>query len=299
MSPTRTGMSTSSAVRPAGGPSETVFARSRKRTVAPELLCERVYRPVAHLLVLALLPLRVAPPAVLLAATATGLAAAYAIAGGHLVVAAMVLQLKTVLDNADGQLARASNRVTVLGRYLDSESDLLVNAALFAALGYRTGQHVLAALSFVAVTLVLSANFNLALLARRERGEDVVAMPAAEGLARVFAGIYRVVYAPHDRLLSRLVERRLERLEADARGRRVYHDRATLVVLANFGLTTQLAALGVLLAVGRPTAYLWLVLASAAVLVLLLLRREQLVRTLRTHPRPRLPEEEPCSPSTP
>ena len=52
----------------------------------------------------------------------------------------VLLQLKTVLDNADGQLARASGRVTLTGRYLDTEADLVVNAALFAALGYVTGQ---------------------------------------------------------------------------------------------------------------------------------------------------------------
>ena len=49
------------------------------------------------------------------------------------------MQLKTVLDNADGQLARLSGRITSFGRYLDSELDLVVNAALFAAVGWRTG----------------------------------------------------------------------------------------------------------------------------------------------------------------
>ena len=59
---------------------------------------------------------------------------------GICVAAALLLQLKTVLDNADGQLARAAGKESVLGRYLDSESDLLVNAALFAALGHVTGR---------------------------------------------------------------------------------------------------------------------------------------------------------------
>src|SRR5262245_5779599 len=41
---------------------------SRKQRAAPaELLCERVFRPLAHLVVLALLPLGVPPPAVVLA----------------------------------------------------------------------------------------------------------------------------------------------------------------------------------------------------------------------------------------
>ena len=91
-----------------------------------EFLCERVFRPLAHVVVLALLPLRVPPPAVVAASGAAGLAAAVELARGHLVVAALLLQLKTVLDNADGQLARLTGRVTVFGRYLDSELDLLV-----------------------------------------------------------------------------------------------------------------------------------------------------------------------------
>ena len=261
-----------------------VFERSRKHTPAREVLCDYVYRPLAHVVVLLLLPLRVAPPVVVLAATATGLAAASAIATGHFVLAALVLQTKTVLDNADGQLARASNRVSVLGRYLDSESDLLVNAALFAALAYSTEEYRLAAISFVVVTLVLSVDFNLTLLYRRDRGEDVEPMPDAGGFARVLARIYRAVYAPHDRLIARFVEWRLARLRAGARARRAYHDRTTLAVLANFGLSTQLAVLGLLLLAGQPVVYLWLVLACGAALVPLALRRERLVRALRSIP---------------
>jgi phosphatidylglycerophosphate synthase len=274
------------AVAPATGGRDqpSLLSASRKRTLAPEYVCDYVFRPLAHVVVLALLPLRVPPPAVLLVATATGLSAAYAVGDGHLVAAALLLQVKTVLDNADGQLARASGRVSVLGRYLDSESDLLVNAALFAGLGYLTGRYVLAAVSFLALTLVLSVDFNLSILYRREHDEDVDAMPPANGLAHVLERIYGVVYAPHDRLVAAFVESRLERLGADADARLAYHDRATLTVLANFGLSTQLAALGVCLLLGRASAYFWLVLACGAVLVALAARRERLARTLPVFP---------------
>ena len=84
--------------------------------------------------------------------------------------AAVLLQVKTLLDGADGQLARASGRVTVLGRYLDSESDLLVDAFLFAALGHVTGRWWLAVVAFVVLALVLSFDFELELaLAARAR----------------------------------------------------------------------------------------------------------------------------------
>lgn len=243
-----------------------------------ELSCEVVFRPLAHLVVRALLPFGVPPPAVVLTATATGLAAAAELWRGHLVVAALLLQLKTVLDNADGQLARASGRVTAFGRYLDSESDLLIDAALLAALGHVTGRWWLAAASFCVLTLVLSVNFNLEQLARREHGEPAEPAAAPTGAAAFLAGIYAVVYAPQDRLVEWFVARRLRRLGAGARGRLAYHDRLTLNVIANYGLSTQLAALGACLLLAHPADYLWLVLACGLSLVPLELRRGLLAR---------------------
>jgi archaetidylinositol phosphate synthase len=258
----------------------TTLRGSRKvRAVASaELLCEAVFRPLAHLVVLALLPLRVPPPAVVFTATGTGLAAAVEIGRSDFIGAALLLQLKTVLDNADGQLARAAGRVSAFGRYLDSESDLLVDAALFVALGHVTGRWWLAAASFVALTLVLSVDFNLERLFRREWGEDREARPPAQGAAAVLARVYDLVYAPQDRLVERFVEAHLQKLGAGAAERRRYHDAATLTVFANFGLSTQLAALGICLAAGHPGAYLWIPIACGLAFLPLELRRRYLVR---------------------
>jgi archaetidylinositol phosphate synthase len=254
-------------------------SRKARAVGSTELLCEAVFRPLAHVVVLALLPLRVPPPAVVFAATGTGIAAAAEIGRGDFVGAALLLQLKTVLDNADGQLARATGRVSVFGRYLDSESDLLVDAVLFVALGYVTEQWWLAAASFVALTLVLSVDFNLERLSRRERGEELEARPPAQGgAAAALARIYDLVYAPQDRLVERLVEMRLRKLGAGPAERLRYHDRATLTVVANFGLSTQLAVLGVCLLASRPAAYLWVPIACGLAFVPLELRRGYLVR---------------------
>ena len=116
------------------------LARSRKPRRGTELVCEWVFRPLAHPLVLLFARLRVPPPVVVVAAGAAGIAAAIELGRGSLVVAALLVQLKTLLDNADGQLARLTGRTSAFGRYLDSEVDLLVNAALFAGLGWTTGQ---------------------------------------------------------------------------------------------------------------------------------------------------------------
>jgi phosphatidylglycerophosphate synthase len=249
--------------------------RSRKRRQGTELLCEFAFRPLAHLVVLPLARLRAPAPAVVAAATSVGLAGALELGRGQLVAAALLLQLKTVLDNADGQLARLTGRVTALGRYLDSESDLLVDAALFAALGWATGRYVLAAAGFVSLTLVLGVNFNAERLYRCERGDATDPMPHARGLAAVLARIYGIAYAPQDRLVEWFCERRLRR--ADPSTRLAYHDRLTVAVLANLGLSTQLAVFGLCLALGRPTAYAWFAVACAALLVPLALRRELLL----------------------
>jgi len=233
------------------------LARSRKERRGTELLCEGVFRPLAHPLVLALARLRVPPPAVVVAAGAAGLAGAVELGHGAYIAAALLVQLKTLLDNADGQLARLTGRTSAFGRYFDSEVDLLVNAVLFAALGWRFGQPALALAGFVALTAVLSLNFNAARLSSGRVAEpDSGGGPATALLRR----IYGIVYAPQDRLAEWMVERRPSLVSPAAVG-----------VLANLGMSSQLALFGLLLALGRPLAFAWIVLAELGVLVLLLL----------------------------
>jgi archaetidylinositol phosphate synthase len=250
-----------------------------KERPARELVVAAVFGPLARWLALALLPLRVPPPAVVLANALVGFTAAALIYDGRLVAAALLLQLKTLLDNADGRLARISGRVTRFGRFLDSDLDLLVNVALLAALGAATDQPWLALAAFAALTIVLSANHNAAELYREAHGAPVRLPPPTKSLPeRIAEGFYRGVFAPQDRLARAFVERRLERLSVDPELRRAYHDHGTMTVFANLGLSTQLAVLGLSLALGAPEVYLWLVLGALGLVPLLALRRERLLR---------------------
>ena len=220
------------------------LARSRKARLRQETVCEVVFRPLAHLAVLALAPLRVPPPAVVLAAAGLGVAGAVELARGQLIVAALLVQAKTVFDNADGQLARLTGRVTAFGRYLDSECDLLVDAALFAGLGWYTGRPVLAALGFVALTLVLSVNFNVERLAR--------GAPAAWD-GSVLGRVYGFLYGWQDRLIERALQGRA--------------DLAKVGALAQLGMSSQLAVFGVCVAVSHPLAYVWILLAQVVFVI--------------------------------
>jgi phosphatidylglycerophosphate synthase len=202
-----------------------------------ERVCETVFRPLAHLVVMPLARLGVPPPAVVLASTACGLAAAVELARGHLIVAALLVQAKTILDNADGQLARLTGRVTAFGRYLDSECDLLVNAALFAGAGWLTHRAWLAAAGFVALTAVLSINFNVERLARgAAAGWDTSLLGRAYGL----------LYGWQDRLLERVLRPEL----------------FTVGALAQLGMSSQLLAFGICIAAGRPALFAWVALVE-------------------------------------
>ncbi len=221
-------------------------------------MCETVFRPLAHPLVLGFARLRVPPPVVVLAAGAAGLAAAVELGRGSLLAAALLIQLKTLLDNADGQLARLTGRITAFGRYLDSEVDLLVNAALFAALAWTAGQAALALAGFLALTSVLSLNFNAERLSRA-----AVAEPEAHGRATaLLRRAYGLLYAPQDRLAEAIVTRRPALTSPRA-----------VSLLANLGMSTQLAAFGLLIAVGHPLAFAWVALAQVAAIALALLAR--------------------------
>lgn len=262
------------------------LAGAEKDRPAAELVVAWVFGPLSRFLVPALLRLRVAPTAVVLAHAAIGLAGALLLSRGELVAAALLLQAKTLLDNADGLLARASGRVTLLGRYLDTEADLVVNAAVFAALGAETGEPWLALAAFLAATALLGIDFNLAEIHREAHGR-ATPEPQRSGSSaeRALESAYRVVFGPQDRVLRAMSAGRLARIldgEEETAARRratlAYHDRVTLSFLANTGLSTQLAALGIFLVAGMPVVYLWLLLACLVPLPLLQLRRERLAR---------------------
>lgn len=105
----------------------------------------------------------VTPNAVTLAGVAGTAAAAYLITEGRLFAAALVGALGGLLDALDGAVARASGRASRFGALLDSTTDRLSDALVFAAVAWLYGvapdtparaQPWVAALALV--TLVLS-----------------------------------------------------------------------------------------------------------------------------------------------
>lgn len=239
----------------------------------------RAVQPVANRLVAWLSTTRVEPHHVVFTHTAAGLAAAWLLAGNDWqgwLLAAALLQVKSLLDNVDGGLARATGRVTQMGRYLDTLMDLVVNGALFVALAQH-GPGWLALATFAVLTLILSTEFNATRRLLEEHpelgptdapGPDAAPPGAPPAVLRLLAGTYALLLAPQDRSLRRLDERLFERASgltwsaAPAASRRRWSDAFSVATLVNLGLTTQMLALGICAAVGLPYVYVYLVVAQ-------------------------------------
>ncbi len=206
-----------------------------------------------------------------------------------LVVAAVLLQLKTLLDNVDGGLARVSGRVTEAGRYLDTTADLLVNVALFAALT-RHGPVVPAVLALLVLTFLLSLDFNLEGRYRELRAPPPAsATPLPPGAPRWLLhlprALYRALLEPQDRWLRRLDSALFERAAgrayetAPAALRFAWNDLFSTASVVNLGLSTQLAVLGALCLLGRP--YLYVVAVFVALAYVLGVQGVRVVRLRR------------------
>lgn len=250
----------------------------------------RLVDPLAGSLIRRLAHTRVRPHHVVILHTLVGYGAAWLLAGGgygRMLAAAVLLQVKTLLDNVDGGLARATGRVTEMGRYLDTLLDLTANAAIFWALAQH-GPPVWAFAAFLVLTLVLSAEFNAAELYMtahdpdRLRSRPSPPPGAPRPLLALLRGAYAALLAPQDRLL-RALDRRLFRLaagvawdDAAAAARLRWSDRFSTAALVDLGLSTQLFILGLCAAAGSPYAYVMIVLLQLPYLALV-----QVVRVAR------------------
>ncbi|WP_243398161.1 CDP-alcohol phosphatidyltransferase family protein [Deinococcus koreensis] len=220
------------------------------------------------------------PAHVVLLHTALGLYAAWLIRRGGRLSPALLLQVKTVLDNLDGQLARATGQTTETGRYLDTEMDLVVNVALNVAIAGRAGWPLT-----LLQSLIMTTEFLWEREHRGARGEVFRDPPAQAGddprLLTALRGVYAAYFTPQETGLARLFERRLRAItgtEPSALQRQAYTPRTINVVTANLGLSTQLLALGLCVMAGRPRWYTRSLPVQAALLVGVQLWREQQLR---------------------
>ncbi len=199
------------------------YKKTIKSGLSDELINTYLLRPVAGFIVWILYPTSITPNQVTIASTIAGLIAA----GLYLrneasftAIAGLLVTVKDIFDSADGQLARAKQQYSRIGRFLDSIGDFVVNVAVFGAIGWAlfsaTGDGwtiVLASLGFLGIMVRVSYHvFYLASFLHLEEKYQVNRITEeiteddlkGDRLTVTLQRIFQVIYGWQDRLIARI-----------------------------------------------------------------------------------------------
>jgi len=163
-----------------------------------------------------LLETRFTPIHVTLLFVVSGLIAIYCILNGYYVQAAFFLILKSIIDAADGELARLKKTPSYVGRYLDSICDLVLNMMFLLSLMYVTNtSFLLTLLAFIGLQLqgtlynyyyvILRNSVNGDLTSRVRENTTPLALPGESQITvNFFYGLYNSLYGIFDAIIYQM-----------------------------------------------------------------------------------------------
>ncbi len=142
----------------------------------------------------------------------SGLLAIGSIVLGHYYLAGFFLILKSILDAADGELARVKNTPSYTGRYLDSVFDIVLNFLILMAICYvSTSTYTYTLLAFVGVQLQGTLyNYYYVILRNKSIGADAtskvfeykspIALPGEKQITvDILYSMYAIFYSIFDK----------------------------------------------------------------------------------------------------
>ena len=267
-----------------------------------EIINIYLLRPVAAALVWLIEPTGMTPNQVTVSAIFVGIAAGivYALNTPLAIAAAgLLVTAKDILDDADGQLARAKGQYSRRGRFLDSIGDFLVDAVIFTGITLSVLQShpgavtvLLGILSFAGITLRVSYHvyYQVSFLHLEDRyrinrvteeitEEDRRGDPVALRLQTLF----HLLYGWQDTLMSRIDRWCLGRNPAGELLPVWYSDRFALRLSGLMGFGTELAIMTICSVLDELRVYLLLnvFLMNGVLLASILYRKFFLAGNLR------------------
>ncbi|WP_281847849.1 CDP-alcohol phosphatidyltransferase family protein [Olleya namhaensis] len=210
-------------------------------------------RPIAQIIANSVKNTSFTPIHVTLAFIISGLIAVYFIINGNYWWAAFFLILKSILDAADGELARVKQTPSYTGRYLDSVADILLNAIIFIAIWYITDASIwLTLLAFLGIQLQGTLyNYYYVILRNKFDGDTTsrifeTKIPTAlkgeqQRHVNILFKLYTALYGGFDKTIYFLDPRA-------AYGKIV--PKWLMTLISTFGLGFQLLIIAVLLVLG-------------------------------------------------
>ena len=210
-------------------------------------------RPIARIIANSLKETTYTPIHVTILFVISGLIGIYCIVFDYLWAAAFFLILKSILDAADGELARLKKTPSYTGRYLDSVSDIILNLFIFIAIWYTTEASLLFTfLAFIGIQLqgtlynyyyvILRNNSNGDTTSRIFEYDTPIALPGEtqENVNLLFS-IYKICYGAFDKTIYTL--------DPNAYKCKRF-PKAFMTALSIFGLGFQLLIISLMLALG-------------------------------------------------
>ena len=171
-------------------------------------------RPIAIIVANRLKNSRLTPIHVTLVFGICGLIAIYCILQNQYVLAAIFIILKSIIDAVDGELSRAKNTPSYVGRYLDSVFDIILNFLFFMSICYVSKTSIW--MSLIAVFCIQLQgtlyNYYYVILRNKSIGGDKTskifenkspkALPGeTQKWVNIWFGIYTIAYGVFDKII--------------------------------------------------------------------------------------------------
>jgi hypothetical protein len=236
-------------------------------------------RPVARRISIALKDTRFTPIHVTVWFIISGLLAVVSIISGYYWSAALFLILKSILDAADGELARIKNTPSYTGRYLDSVADIILNAIILLALWYITEANIwLTILAFLGIQLQGTLyNYYYVILRNRYNGDTTsrvfedstpIAMKGeSQKSVNILFKLYKILYGSFDKTIYFLDH-------SASHGSTL--PKFLMTAVSTFGLGFQLLIIAVMLVLGLKEFIIPFFIAYSAMIFIFIAIRKLL-----------------------
>lgn len=234
-------------------------------------------RPIARIIAKKLKNTKFTPVDVTIAFVISGFIGIYCIVIEYYWAAAFFLIFKSVLDAADGELARIKETPSYTGRFLDSVSDIILNFIIFITIWQYTDINIYCTLlAFFGIQLQGTLyNYYYVILRNRFAGDTTsrifedstpIALPGEKQKnVNILYFIYKALYGIFDEIIYAL-----DRNAADGKP----FPNWLMSLVSTFGLGFQLLIISVLLVLGLKTVIIpFFIGYSLMIFVFILIRK--------------------------
>ena len=228
-------------------------------------------RPFARVIAKSLKGSWVSPVHVTISFIISGLLAIVFMLNQQYWIAAFFLILKSILDAADGELARINDKPSYTGRYLDSVSDIILNFLILMTIWHLTlGSLVTALLAFFAIQLQGTLyNYYCVILRNKYDGDKTsriienqipVAMNGeSQRSVTILFKLYTLLYGVFDKIIYNL-----DKNAAQSK----YFPNWFMTAISTFGLGFQLLIISIML-ICRLENYIFLFFIAYSIFIFL------------------------------